>query len=285
MLEVLVAAVILVAVVTMVMVIMSSASNRTTTETANLVMQAKATKLIDEISAELRMAKADTIVPIGPDLNLPVGPDPISNDTFQDPTNDNAVTPINPLSGPDFADFVSARARCPLNSEPESVTPPKPPKGKVQAGHARYPGIRFNTMVTDSMKIITDKDGKKVLSPVSELDFNTKKPLYNRTVVYESVLEPADYQGGIQEAIDGIDNNRNGLIDERMLTRQEYRNNPAPNPLPDPTPIARNLRGVAFELPTTGAPHQVIIHVMFQDVDSKGKVLWYHTSTSVSVRN
>jgi hypothetical protein len=259
MLEVLVASVILVAVVAMVFVIMSSASNQTTSETASMVMQEKAAKLLEEIAAELRMAKADTIQPVGT---------AIDNKTFLDAANNNAVTPVNPLSGPDYMNAVLPNAKCP-------VVP------KVALNHKRFEGITFKTMPTDSMKTV---GVNKV--PVNDFDFTTRKPVYSRTVVYQAVLEPADYTGGVLETVDGVDSNRNVLVDERQLTRQEYKNNPAPATLPTPTPIARNLRGIAFELPDAPTvPERVIIHVMFQDVDAKGKLIWYYTTTTVTTRN
>jgi len=263
-LEILVAGVILVAIVAMVFMIMSSASNQTTTETAHMVMQEKAAKLLEEIAAELRMAKADTIQPVGL---------PIPNTTFLDAANNNAVTPINPLSGPDFDVPVLANAKCPLTTTPL--------KGRIAANYKRYEGITFKTMPTDSMKTVGVNQ-----VPVNDFDFNTRKPVYSRTVVYQAALEPADYTGGVQEIVDGVDGNRNVLIDERQLTRQEYKNNPAPVPLPMATPIARNLRAIAFELPDAPAiPERVILHVMFQDLDAKGKLIWYYTTTTVTTRN
>ena len=258
-LEILVATVILVAVIAMVFVIMSSASNQTTTETAAMVMQEKAAKLLEEIAAELRMAKADTIQPVGAEID---------KSTFADAANNNAVTPVNPLSGPDYTNAVLPNAKCP-------VVP------KVAVNHKRYEGVTFKTMPTDSMKTV---GANKV--PVNDFDFATKKPVYSRTVVYQSAVEAADYTGGVQETVDGVDGNKNVLIDERQLTRQEFKNNPAPATLPTPTPIARNRRGIAFELPDAPTvPERVIIHVMFQDVDAKGKLIWYYTTTSVTTRN
>jgi hypothetical protein len=268
MLEVLVATVILVAVVTMVFVIMSGASNQTTTETAHMVMQEKAAKLLEEIASELRMAKADEIQ----------GIDPIDNGTFLDATNNNVPTPVNPLSGPPYTpDTVPPNARSPLHSGSTRVTPT----------YKRYEGISFKTMPTDSMRTV---GVNKV--PVNDFDFTTKKPVYSRSVVYKSDWELRDYTGQDPELLDnlgrpdGKDNNKNGLIDERRLMRQEYKNNPPPPILPDATPIARNLRAIAFELPELPAiPERVIIHVMLQDLDHKGKLIWYYTTTTVSIRN
>jgi hypothetical protein len=258
MLEVLVATVILVAVVAMVFVIMSGASNQTTTETAQMVMQEKAAKLLEEIAAELRMAKADTILPVGP---------AIPNTTFLDAANNNVVTPINPLGV--FVPPISPSAKCP------QVVP-------IAPNYQRYEGITFKTMPTDSMKTV---GVNKV--PVNDFDFNSRKPVYSRTLVYQAAIEPADFTGGVQETIDGVDSNRNVLIDERQLTRQEYLNFPAaPVPLPAATPIARNLRAIAFELPNAPTvPERVIIHVVFQDQDAKGKLIWYYTTTTVTTRN
>jgi len=258
MLEVLVASVILVAVVVMVFMVMSGASNQTATETAHMAMKEKAAKLLEEIAAELRMAKADTITFVGA---------PIPNTTFPDTTNNNVATPINPLGV--FNPAISPNAKCP------QVVP-------IAANYQRYEGITFRTMPTDSMKTV---GVNKV--PVNDFDFNSRKPVYSRTVVYQSDVEQLE-AGQVAESVvpDGIDNNGNVLVDERRLMKQEYKNNPAPATLPDPRPIARNLRAIAFELPNAPAvPERVIIHVVFQDLDAKGKLIWYYTTTAVTTRN
>jgi hypothetical protein len=263
MLEVVVATVILVAIVGMVFVVMSGASNQTTKETANMMMQEKAAKLLEEIAAELRMAKADTIQPVGA---------PIPNITFVDAAI-NQATPINPVSGPPFDTVVSTSARTPLHSGSPALAP----------NYKRYEGITFKTMPTDSMKTV---GVNKV--PVNDFDFVSKKPVYSRTVVYQVAPELPNAGATAEDVVtpDGKDNNQNVLIDERRLMRQEYRNNPAPAPLPAATAIARNLRAVAFELPDAPTvPERVILHVVFQDVDVKGQLIWYYTTTSVTTRN
>jgi hypothetical protein len=51
------------------------------------------------------------------------------------------------------------------------------------------------------------------------------------------------------------------------------------------TRVAVNLRGLAFEIPTAAPMTKVIIHVMFQSTDSKGKLIWYYTNSTVALRN
>lgn len=271
MLEVMIASIILVFIVGIAFMVISGATTQATNDSANMVMQEKANKLIADITAELRMADS-TSISAYPSTTAAL----IANSTFTDTTNGNANTPVDPLSGPPYASTVLSKAKCP--------TVPT-----VTTNYSRYYQIKFNTQVTDSGKMVGS-----TATPVNTFDFNNTKPSYTRTVRYTQDMDIDPYAGmpaaksersvtNGYPAGDGKDNNGNGLIDERVLWKEEFI---SPATSGTAKRIAYNLRSVAFEIPTAGPPvTRVIIHVMFQDVDSKGKNIWYYTNSTVTVRN
>lgn len=118
------------------------------------------------------------------------------------------------------------------------------------------------------------------MAPIINLTTKTVAPNFGKVIRYFWRAATGEIVTG---AGVGVDNNKDGLIDEGDVVRQETLGG-----LTTTTVVARNvsLKGLAFEpTPTVGTPEFVKIYLEVQGRDSKGRVLRRQSQTTVAVRN